>query len=100
VVECPPSLLKARNELAGSGAVERMLKAGNRAPDFSLPSTRGRTVRPFDLLQTGPVVIAYYRGHIGRNSVGRPNASPTASPTIRNRSLPPILVLCTAVLVR
>jgi len=56
-------VLKARDELARSGIVEGMLKVGERAPDFALPSTRGGTVRLSDLLKKGPVVLAYYRGH-------------------------------------
>lgn len=56
-------VLRARDELAQSGIVDRILQAGDRAPDFSLPSSLGGTVRLSDLLGRGPVVLAFYRGH-------------------------------------
>ncbi len=56
-------VLSARDELARSGIVERMLKVGDRAPDFALQNARGTTVRLSDLLGHGPVVAAFYRGH-------------------------------------
>lgn len=56
-------VLKARDSLARSGIVENMLKIGQKAPDFDLPSTRGGRIRLSSLLKTSPVVIAFYRGH-------------------------------------
>ena len=38
------------------------LKVGERAPDFSLPNAFGKTVRLYDLLENGPVVVTFYRG--------------------------------------
>jgi len=49
-------------EVAASGAVERAVKAGERAPDFALPAAGGEMVRLGDLLEDGPVVIVWYRG--------------------------------------
>jgi peroxiredoxin len=37
-------------------------RAGDRAPEFALPSARGETVRLGELLARGPVVVAFYRG--------------------------------------
>jgi peroxiredoxin len=48
--------------LAASGIVQRALKAGGRAPDFSLPDARGGYVRLNGLLAAGPVVLSFYRG--------------------------------------
>ncbi len=56
-------VLKAKDDLARSGIVERMLKAGAKAPDFELGSTRGGTFRLYEQLRRGPVVLAFYRGH-------------------------------------
>jgi peroxiredoxin Q/BCP len=42
--------------LLGSAA----LKVGDRAPDFTLPDTEGRPVTLSKLLETGPVILAFY----------------------------------------
>jgi peroxiredoxin Q/BCP len=42
--------------LLGSAA----LKVGDRAPDFTLPDTDGRPVTLSHLLDTGPVILAFY----------------------------------------
>jgi peroxiredoxin Q/BCP len=36
------------------------LKAGDRAPDFTLPDTDGQPVTLSKLLQRGPVILAFY----------------------------------------
>ena len=36
------------------------LKAGDKAPDFTLPDTEGRPVTLSKLLQQGPVILAFY----------------------------------------
>ncbi|MEK7730805.1 MAG: redoxin domain-containing protein [Planctomycetota bacterium] len=56
-------VIRARDELARSGIVERILQVGEQAPDFSLPSSLGGMVRLSDLLRRGPLVLAFYRGH-------------------------------------
>ena len=42
--------------LLGSAA----LKLGDRAPDFTLPDTEGRPVTLSKLLESGPVILAFY----------------------------------------
>ncbi|MEM1055641.1 MAG: peroxiredoxin-like family protein [Bacteroidota bacterium] len=45
-------------EMAASGA----LGVGDTAPDFALPGVDGETVQLSTLLQSGPVVLTFYRG--------------------------------------
>jgi peroxiredoxin len=66
IAHVPPevrdAMVRADMELAASGIAQRALKAGDRAPDFSLPDTRGGFVRLNGLLAAGPVVLSFYRG--------------------------------------
>jgi peroxiredoxin len=48
----------ARQEGKGAQAI----KVGQTAPNFQLPDAHGRPVALADLLQTGPVVVIFYRG--------------------------------------
>ena len=56
-------VIRARDELARSGMVDRILQVGDKAPDFSLPSSLGGTIRLSEMLHRGPVMLAFYRGH-------------------------------------
>jgi peroxiredoxin len=62
----PPEIVatmqRATAALIASGAAERALKVGDRAPDFALPDQDARMVRLADLLASGPVVLTFYRG--------------------------------------
>src|SRR5271156_1311918 len=49
-------------ELQRTFPVERALKTGNHAPDFSLPNPAGRPVTLAGLLRGGPAVVTFYRG--------------------------------------
>jgi len=53
---------RATAELIASGAAQRALKAGDIAPDFSLPGPDGTLVSSRELLAQGPLVISFYRG--------------------------------------
>lgn len=53
---------RAVEDLRQSGAVDRVVKVGERAPDFTLPSAAGREVTLSDLLARGPVVLSFFRG--------------------------------------
>lgn len=53
---------QADADLLASGIVERALKAGDAAPDFSLPGVDGKAHHLSELLGSGPVVLSFYRG--------------------------------------
>jgi len=55
-------LHRSFEELARSGILDRALKKGDRAPDFTLKYAGGE-VSLSNLLKKGPVVLAFYRGH-------------------------------------
>src|SRR5262249_26047476 len=55
-------LLRPIGQLVTSGAAEKALKEGARAPDFTLPDARGNAMRLSHLLRQGPVVISFYQG--------------------------------------
>jgi hypothetical protein len=63
MAQVPPeireAMVRADLELAASGIAKRALKAGDSAPDFNLPDTRGGNVRLKDLLARGPVVLSF-----------------------------------------
>jgi peroxiredoxin len=45
-----------------SGVLDTALKVGDRAPDFELPDTLGKTFKFSDLPARGPIVLTWYRG--------------------------------------
>lgn len=49
-------------DLSRSGIGARSLKVGDAAPDFLLPNAVGKDVQLSNLLQSGPVVLTFYRG--------------------------------------
>jgi peroxiredoxin len=49
-------------ELRRTFRIEKALKTGNDAPDFTLPNPAGRPVSLTKLLRGGPVVVTFYRG--------------------------------------
>jgi hypothetical protein len=48
--------------LERSGILSKCLKAGDKAPAFSLPNQEGDMVSSADLLAKGPLVLAFYLG--------------------------------------
>jgi peroxiredoxin len=53
---------RATDELIASGAAGRALKAGDKAPDFTLRDSDGKEVSSAGLLAQGPLVLTFYRG--------------------------------------
>jgi hypothetical protein len=54
---------RATAELKASGAENRALKAGDRAPSFALFNQDHVQVASQDLLCDGPLVVTFFRGH-------------------------------------
>lgn len=57
-----PIMARATAALIESGAAGRALKAGDRAPLFTLEAQDGTFVSSADLLERGPLVLSFYRG--------------------------------------
>jgi hypothetical protein len=53
---------RGTERLLRSGIVAHVKKAGERAPDFTLPNSSGELIRLADQLSQGPVVVTFYRG--------------------------------------
>jgi hypothetical protein len=53
---------RATEDLKNSGILDKVLKVGESAPEFSLPDENGNLVALKGLLAQGPVVISFYRG--------------------------------------
>jgi len=49
-------------QLKASNVAENALAVGADAPDFLLPDARGATIRLYERLNRGPVVLSFYRG--------------------------------------
>jgi peroxiredoxin len=60
--EIHPVMARATEELIASGHAGRALKAGDRAPAFTLKDPEGKPVSSAELLAKGPLVISFYRG--------------------------------------
>jgi hypothetical protein len=53
---------RAVEELRTSGAVGRVLKAGDQAPEFVLPNAAEQLIDSRGLLAKGPLIVTFYRG--------------------------------------
>ncbi len=64
--KAPPHVVaafhKGTTELIATGQAERALKAGDRAPTFTLVDSDGESVSSADLISKGPLVVTFYRG--------------------------------------
>jgi peroxiredoxin len=60
--ETHPVMERATAELAASGQASRAIKAGDRAPRFTLKDQNANEVSSADLLAQGPLVVTFYRG--------------------------------------
>ena len=62
-LEAIETMHRATAELKASGAEGRALKAGDRAPGFTLPNQDQVQVSSDSLLSEGPLVVSFFRGH-------------------------------------
>jgi hypothetical protein len=53
---------RATEELRNSGILDRVLKKGDRAPEFTLPDVNDVLVSSAALLRRGPLVVNFFRG--------------------------------------
>jgi hypothetical protein len=53
---------RTTEELTNSGIMERIVKKGDKAPDFMLNDASGKAVSLKEKLSKGPVVLGFYRG--------------------------------------
>lgn len=53
---------RATDDLRNSGILEKTVKPGDRAPEFTLKNVNNQDVALGDLLKEGPVIISFYRG--------------------------------------
>ena len=64
--QVPPEALeimhRATDDLRNSGIMDRAVKVGDRAPDFTLKNSSGREISLSRLLSKGPVILGFYRG--------------------------------------
>ena len=62
----PPEVVAAMHravaELRASDIALKVLKVGDRAPEFALPNAAGMAVESRRLLADGPLVVTFYRG--------------------------------------
>lgn len=61
--EAIDTMHRATSELKATGIENRTLKAGDRAPSFTLFSQAHVEVASADLLRQGPLVVSFFRGH-------------------------------------
>ena len=60
--EAQAVMQRSIDDLRASGLVNRIARAGQPAPKFSLPNAAGEQVSLDSLLARGPVVLSFYRG--------------------------------------
>jgi len=53
---------RATKDLEMSGLLDRVPKAGDRAPDFILNDSDGILANSRSILERGPMVLSFYRG--------------------------------------
>ena len=60
--EAQAIMQRSVDDLRASGILDRIVRVGQPAPDFTLPNAAGAPVSLADLRARGPVVLSFYRG--------------------------------------
>lgn len=60
--ETASALQRATQRLAESGMAKSASAVGDRFPEFALPNVVGSAISSANLLQTGPLVVSFFRG--------------------------------------
>ena len=60
--EAQAVMQRSVDDLRASGIMTRVPKAGDRAPDFTLPNAVEQRISLRGLLARGPAVVSFYRG--------------------------------------
>ena len=60
--EAQALMQRSIDELRAARILDRVVKVGQRAPEFTLPNTEGVPVSLAALLAKGPVVLSFFRG--------------------------------------
>jgi len=60
--EAQALMQRSIDDLRASGILRRVVKVGERAPDFTLPDAGGMPVSLVGLVARGPVVLSFFRG--------------------------------------
>ena len=65
--QAPPEALtimhRVSDDLCKTGIVDRALKEGQTAPSFGLEDSHGSRVTLKSLLERGPAILTFFRGH-------------------------------------
>ena len=53
---------RATDDLKNSGIMNRTVKVGQKAPDFTLANTENQAVNLYALLAKSPIILSWFRG--------------------------------------
>jgi hypothetical protein len=60
--EAQAIMQRSVDDVRASGIMDRIVRVGQPAPDFTLPNAAGTPVSLAELRARGPVVLSFYRG--------------------------------------
>lgn len=60
--EAVATMHQATKDLENSGIAEKILKVGDKAPEFTLKNQNGKDISSTELLKKGALIVTFYRG--------------------------------------